>query len=195
MTIHRAADRFFAEQRGIRTWHSFSAGPHYDPSNVSFGPVVGCDEHMVEPGAGFDWHAHRAVVIVSWVLSGTLRHEDDGDTELNVNAGGVLVQSTGSGIRHRETNASESEPLRFVQTTLLLDLPRTVELPTMPSEIGEVEIDVVRGAKTIGPGHAVVGPSGATFGDLALASGDTLRLSEACDIDARDGCLNLRFEA
>ena len=42
---------------------------------IAFGPVVGVDDHVVAPDAGFDWHAHRGVHIASWVLEGTLRHE------------------------------------------------------------------------------------------------------------------------
>ncbi|MBE7190496.1 pirin family protein [Jatrophihabitans endophyticus] len=139
--IRRAADRFVSRQPGIESWHAFSAGAHYDAANLSFGPVIGCDEHVVAPGAGFDWHAHRGVVIVSWVLSGTLRHEDDGGAELDLPAGELLVQSTGSGIRHRETNGSD-EPLRFVQTTLLLDLDRRVGRPTPPVLIGDVTVEL-----------------------------------------------------
>ena len=73
--IVRAADRFHVAHDGIETWHCFSAGAHYDPDNVAYGPMIGCDEHLVGPGAGFDWHPHRGVEIVSWVLSGVLRHQ------------------------------------------------------------------------------------------------------------------------
>ena len=131
-SILRAADRFETTQPGSSTWHAVSAGSHYEPGNVSHGPVIGCDEHLVDPDAGFDWHAHRGVVIISWVLGGTLRHEDDGGGLLLVGPGESLVQSTGDGIRHRETNAS-AMPLRFVQTTLLLDLDPFVRKPTLPT--------------------------------------------------------------
>ena len=117
--VVRAADRYRSDQPGITSWHCFSAGAHYDPDNVAFGPIIGVDEHLVAPGAGFGWHAHSGVEIVSWVLAGVLRHEDsNGDVRL-VAAGERLVQSAGSGIRHTETNASDTEPLRFVQTTLV----------------------------------------------------------------------------
>ncbi|SHG55393.1 Pirin [Jatrophihabitans endophyticus] len=123
--------RFRTEQPGIVTRHVFSAGPHYDPAYLSAGAVIGCDEHTVAPGAGFDWHAHRGVVIVSWVVSGTLRHQDDDGRALLVRQGDVLVQATGSGIRHAETNGGDDE-LVFVQTTLLADADRSVDVAAPP---------------------------------------------------------------
>lgn len=164
--ILRADDRYATSHPGVETRHAFSAGAHYDPDDVAFGPVVGCDEHLVGPGGGFDWHAHRGVVIVSWVLSGTLRHEDDGGGELLVPPGDLLVQSCGDGIRHRETNASGTERLRFVQTTLLLDLERSVGPASPPVRVGDVTIDVRPGG-TLQPGDT--SRDGRTF---AAASGD-----------------------
>lgn len=118
MIVYRAGDRFVTEHDGITSYHCFSAGPHYDPDRVAFGPLVGVDEHHVAPGAGFDWHAHRGVTIVSWVLDGSLRHEDAAGPRL-VTPGELFVQHAGDGLRHREWNASDSVALRFVQTTVL----------------------------------------------------------------------------
>ena len=116
--LRRAAQRFRTRQPGIESWHSLSAGAHYDPANVSFGALVGVDEHLVDPGAGFDWHMHNGVRIVSYVLAGTLRHEDmAGVTE--VGTGEVLPQEATSATRHAERNASRTEPLRIVQMTVL----------------------------------------------------------------------------
>lgn len=127
-TIQPAASRFETVQPGILTRHCFSAGSHYDADNVAFGPLVGLDEHLLEPGAGFASHAHRGVEILSWVLDGELRHEDDSGRVELVGPGAVLHQSTGSGVRHSEINASSTEPLRFVQLTVLggSEAPRCV---------------------------------------------------------------------
>lgn len=118
--VLRAADRFHTMGDGIESWHCFSAGSHYDPDNIAFGALVGVDEHVVAPGHGFDWHSHRGVVIISWILAGALRHEQHGQAPRIVRPGEVLVQITGNGIRHRETNGAR-EALRFVQTTIATD--------------------------------------------------------------------------
>lgn len=117
LTVMTAGERYRTEQPGVRSRHCFSAGSHYDPANVAFGPVVGVDEHLVEPGAGFDWHAHRGVEIVSFVLDGVLRHQG-GAHERRVSRGELLRQDATEGLRHRETNGGD-RPLRFVQSTWL----------------------------------------------------------------------------
>ena len=118
--IVRAGGRFVSAQPGVRSWHTFSAGAHYDPARLRAGRLVGLDEHHVAPGAGFDWHAHRGVEILSWVLAGRLRHQSDGPdpVELVVRPGRLLRQQTGTGLRHRETNPG-AEPLRLLQFTVL----------------------------------------------------------------------------
>lgn len=117
--IRLAAARYETAQPGITTWHCFSAGTHYDPDNTAFGALIALDEHVVAPGAGFGRHAHRGVDIVSWVLAGTLRHEDSSGRGELVRPGTALHQSTGSGIEHTERNASGTDPLRFIQLVLL----------------------------------------------------------------------------
>ncbi len=112
--IRRAASRTRIEQPGIVTWHSFSAGPHYDASNISFGSLIAHDEHVLAPAAGFPKHAHRGVDVVSWVLDGELRH--NGRT---IGVGRVLHQRTGDGVEHVEANARSDRSLRLVQMALL----------------------------------------------------------------------------
>ena len=112
--VRRATNRARIEQPGIVTWHSFSAGPHYDPNNISFGALIGHDEHLLAAAAGFPPHAHRGVDIVSWVLDGELRHNDQ-----TIGVGIVLHQRTGEGIEHLEANARSDRSLRLVQMALL----------------------------------------------------------------------------
>jgi redox-sensitive bicupin YhaK (pirin superfamily) len=123
MFVLRAADRIRSIQPGIVSMHCFSAGAHYDPDNLSFGAVIGCDEHLLAPGAGFDDHAHRGVEILSWVLSGTLSHRDSLGVSRELGVGEPMVQSAGGGIRHSERNASDAVELRLIQTTVLADVP------------------------------------------------------------------------
>jgi redox-sensitive bicupin YhaK (pirin superfamily) len=120
ITIHRAGERFRTDQPGITSWHSFSSGAHYDPDNLSFGPIVACDEHVVDPGAGFADHPHARVELVSWVVDGMLEHRGVGRRQLIV-PGRVQYQLAGTGIEHSERNASSLEPLHFVQFWLTTD--------------------------------------------------------------------------
>lgn len=174
LTLMRGADRYRTDADGITSWHCFSAGPHYAPDNVSFGPLVGVDEHLVEPGAGFDWHAHRGVEIVSFVLDGILRHQSEVGERL-VPAGEVLRQDATGGLRHRETNGGDG-PLRFVQTTWLAGTGTSFDVLHGPARLTapRTHLYVARGA------FAVAGTE--------LAEGDSVRTDEPVDVSG-DGDL------
>jgi hypothetical protein len=119
--MRRASERYRSESPGITSWHCFSAGASFDPDNVAFGPVVACDEHLVDPGAGFEPHAHAGVELISWVLDGTLAHWDAAERRHLIAPGRAQYQVAGAGIRHAERNASAIEPLHFVQFSIMTD--------------------------------------------------------------------------
>jgi quercetin dioxygenase-like cupin family protein len=152
-----SGERFAVSQPGIETRHCFSAGAHYDPSRLGVGALLAVDEHVLAPGAAFGEHAHRGVDIVSWVASGVLRHSADG-VELLVSQGQVLVQQTGSGIRHAEANAAD-EPLRLIQMTLLSSAQsRPARLVDLPVQLDGGGFDVLRSGRraVLAPAHAFV---------------------------------------
>lgn len=113
--VRRAADRFVSRSAGVETRHCLSFGPHYDPAHVAHGPLVACDEHRLEPGAGFAPHPHRGLEVVSWVLEGVLRHDGPGGST-QVPAGSGQWLSTGRGVTHAER--AGDVPTRFVQAWL-----------------------------------------------------------------------------
>ncbi len=84
------------------THHSFSFGEHYDPERLGFGPMVCHDDHLLGSGRGFDTHHHSDLEIVTWVVSGALRHVDSSGSTTVVEAGSVAVLSTGDGVDHSE---------------------------------------------------------------------------------------------
>lgn len=180
MTVRRAAERFHTVQPGIDTWHSFSAGAHYDAANVSFGPLIGVDEHLLAPGAGFDWHPHRGVRIISYVLAGALRHEDASGMRV-VGAGEILEQDAAQPIRHAEGNASTSDGLRFIQLTVLAGEPATFDV-----SIGTRQISAAR--------CYLLAAGPLTIGDETLADGDDARLiCESLDLSGPGPALLWEF--
>lgn len=106
--VHRSDDRFRTAAPGLESRHSFSFGPHYDPDNLGFGPLLVSNEDRLEPGAGFDRHAHRSVDIVTWMLAGTLEHEDSTGQQHLLRAGMAQRLRAGSGVHHAE-HASDTE--------------------------------------------------------------------------------------
>ena len=162
MIVLRAADRYETEQPGIVTRHCFSAGSHYDPSNLSFGPVIGVDDHLVAPGAGFDEHEHRGVEIISWIASGSLHHRS-GQVDQVINAGESLIQDATDGLRHEERNGSSEVPLRLIQTTLLAGSGATF---TVLRSAAEAEAPWL---------HLFVVDGSWSLGDVDLGPGDSVR--------------------
>jgi redox-sensitive bicupin YhaK (pirin superfamily) len=118
--LRRAADRQESHANGIVSRHSFSFGPHYDPTNTRFGALVTHNDDLLSPGAGFPEHPHRDLEIVTWVVSGALEHADSTGGSAIVRRGMVGHLSTGAGVLHSEINASSDET-RYVQMWLLPD--------------------------------------------------------------------------
>jgi quercetin 2,3-dioxygenase len=107
--VHRGNERFRTSAPGLDSRHSFSFGPHYDPENLGFGPLVVSNEDRLDAGAGFDRHAHRGVDIVTWMLAGTLEHEDSTGQRRRLTAGMAQRLRAGSGVHHAEHAASSQE--------------------------------------------------------------------------------------
>jgi hypothetical protein len=176
--VVRSDERYRGAQDGVESWHCFAAGPHYDRANLGFGSLIGFDEHLVRPGSGFAWHGHRGVEIVSWVLAGTLHHEGSDGRVRIVEPGQVLWQSTGSGIRHCEVNASASDSLRLVQMTLLgAGAVPTAQLAVPPLDVDGARFDVWSGDGSVDAArwHVFVGAGSWTVAEHSLSAGDSVR--------------------
>jgi redox-sensitive bicupin YhaK (pirin superfamily) len=109
-------DRFVTREPGRQTRHSFSFGSSYDPGRLSFGPLVALNDDLLATGAGYDAHRHADVVLITWVVSGALAHEDDSGCVVQP-AGQLAITRAGSGITHSERAAGRAT--RFVQAWLL----------------------------------------------------------------------------
>jgi redox-sensitive bicupin YhaK (pirin superfamily) len=79
------------------------------------------NDDTVAPGVGFGTHGHRDMEIVTWVLSGTLAHEDSAGNHGLLYRGLAQRMSAGSGIRHSEMNPDPDVPAHFVQMWVLPD--------------------------------------------------------------------------
>jgi quercetin 2,3-dioxygenase len=166
--IRRGSTRFVDREPGRVTRHAFSFGAHYDPARLEFGPMVCHDDHLLGPGRGFDTHRHSGVEIVTWVVTGALRHTDSTGSTTVVPAGSVAVLSAGGGVEHSEI-ASEQGPCRFVQVWL-----RAADAGAAPGYDAN--------APVIEPGRLtpVAEPlPGARLWVARLAGGDTLALPAA----------------
>jgi redox-sensitive bicupin YhaK (pirin superfamily) len=168
--IRRGTDRYLTRGEGHFTRHSFAFGEHYDPDNVAFGPLVCHDDHRLGAGVGFDDHQHRDLEIVTWVLSGSLRHTDSSGHSAQVRPGSVQVLSAGSGVTHAEVAGPEG-PARFVQAWLT-----PAETDTRPSyDVRPVEL---RPGDLTVVATVATAAGDATFRVARLGAGDTVTLPD-----------------
>ncbi|WP_416564194.1 pirin family protein [Nocardia testacea] len=130
--VHRAGDRMKTRISWLDSKHSFSFGEHYDPENTHHGLLLVNNDDIVLPGQGFDTHPHRDMEIVTWVLEGSLVHQDSLGHSGVIYPGLAQRMSAGTGIRHSEKNDSwrvdgnrpeHDEPVHFVQMWVLPDEP------------------------------------------------------------------------
>jgi redox-sensitive bicupin YhaK (pirin superfamily) len=120
--IRRAADRYKTRIAWLDSKHSFSFGQHYDRSNTGHGLLLVNNDDIVKPGMGFDTHPHRDMEIVTWVLQGSLVHQDSTGHSGVLYPGLAQRMSAGTGILHSERNDSwrlagevHKDPVHFVQ--------------------------------------------------------------------------------
>ena len=102
-------------------WH-FSFDDYHDPENDSFGAMRVFNDDRLIPGAIWPLHPHRDVEGLTYVVEGLFGHKDNvGGAYGPLPAGSVQRMTLGSGALHSEQNASQTEPMRFIQIWILPD--------------------------------------------------------------------------
>lgn len=119
IAIRRSAERGRTRLPWLDSRHSFSFGDYFDPAHVHFGALRVINDDLIAGGGGFPPHSHRDMEIVTYMVAGTLAHEDSTGGRETIAAGEVQRMSAGTGITHSEFNASATEPVRLLQVWLL----------------------------------------------------------------------------
>jgi quercetin 2,3-dioxygenase len=100
-------------------WH-YSFDTYRDPEYASFGTLRVFNDDRLVPGAIWPMHPHRDIEGLTYVVEGSFRHQDDvGGPPGPLPAGSVQRMTLGSGANHSEQNASETEPMRFIQMWIM----------------------------------------------------------------------------
>lgn len=121
MNLRKAGERGYAHHGWLESWHSFSFADYRDPAHVHFGPLRVINEDIVQPGTGFGTHGHRDMEILTYVLSGALRHNDSTGSSGDIRYGEVQVMSAGTGVQHSEVNPSPIDAVHLLQIWIMPD--------------------------------------------------------------------------
>ena len=124
-----AAERFHSKLDWLDSWHSFSFAGHHDPAWMGFGPLRVINDDTIAAGRGCGMHPHRDMEIVTWVIEGSLVHQDSHGHSGVIYPGLAQRMSAGTGILHSEKNdewvlnatAVHDKPVHFIQMWVIPD--------------------------------------------------------------------------
>jgi redox-sensitive bicupin YhaK (pirin superfamily) len=117
--VRRSADRGHFDHGWLDTFHTFSFADYHDERFMGFRALRVINEDRVAPGDGFGSHGHRDMEIITWVLEGSLRHQDSMGNGDVIVPGEAQRMTAGTGVTHSEQNASAKDPVHLLQIWIL----------------------------------------------------------------------------
>ena len=129
VSLRRGADRHQTRIGWLHGRHSFDTGIDPLGADTHHGVLVVNNHDTIAPRSGFETHPHRNVEIVTWVLNGSLVHQDsEGHTGI-IYPNLAQRMTAGTGIRHSEkndrsaVNPDAGQPLDLIQSVAVPDAP------------------------------------------------------------------------
>jgi len=121
LEVRRSLDRGYANQGGLKSYHTFSFGDYYDPVFEDFGALRVINEDRLKPGKGYDPKdpgvKEADVEILTYIISGELEHQDSLGNKSVLRPGDLQRWSAGAGVQN-ELNPSASREAHLLQIWL-----------------------------------------------------------------------------
>ena len=121
VAVRPSAARGHADHGWLQTRHSFSFADYFDPRHMGYRTLRVINEDVIQPDHGFGTHGHRDMEILTYILQGSLEHQDSTGGRSVIRRGEVQRMSAGTGIRHSEINPSQKGIVWLLQIWLLPD--------------------------------------------------------------------------
>lgn len=109
-----------SERGWLHSIFHFSFAEYYNPDNIQFGTLRVVNDDIIDAENGFDTHPHQNMEIISYVIDGTLTHQDSMGNKGELTRGQIQYMSAGTGITHSEFNLT-ANPARFLQIWIMPD--------------------------------------------------------------------------
>jgi quercetin 2,3-dioxygenase len=126
------------------------------PSLRNFTPFLMLDHFTIDKDAGFPDHPHRGQETITYLIDGSVDHEDFAGNKGTINSGDLQFMTAGRGIMHAEMPGQDQQT--HVGLQLWVDLPkdlkssepryrdlRAAEIPIAKTDDGKVTVKVISG--------------------------------------------------
>jgi len=118
-------DNAWTNKNWLKSRFHFNFAEYHSGTNVDFGVLRVLNDDLVQPKRGFGTHPHRNMEIFTYIVEGSLTHQDSMGSKESLGRGSIQFMTAGTGIQHSEFN-HHNKPLRFVQVWIT---PRARDVP------------------------------------------------------------------